>query len=241
MADVLPTWVATHVGHVRARNEDRCRTSVSRVPEDGAWRGEMPREGGWVVVADGMGGHGAGEVASETAVGILAKLLPTVRDEEALWTAIHMANERVHDAMSDPGGRPGMGTTIVGALFRGDSCTVFNVGDSRAYLVRAGRLRLLTVDDVPTLVGSSGRRSHALTQSLGGTLSRRPLRPHVTTIAMQRHDRMLLCTDGLSDLVDNNVIVTTMERAASHPADALVQAALDAGGYDNVTAVVVDA
>jgi PPM family protein phosphatase len=154
--------------------------------------------GGWVVIADGMGGHGAGEVASEVAVQSLAKLLPTVCTRERLIDAIQIANERLHKAMSVEGGSPAMGTTVVGILLRGNSCTFFNVGDSRAYILRGWVLTRHSVDHTPDAGRVSGVRSHALTQSLGGTLTRRRLNPNVQEIAISPGDLILLCSDGLT-------------------------------------------
>ena len=241
MGDVLQVWAASHVGRVRAHNEDRCRTSVWQMRGiEETWHGRMPSNGSWALVADGMGGHGAGEVASETAVGALASLLPAARSEADIWDAIRRANDRVYDAMTQPEGRLGMGTTIVGVTVHAGSCTVFNVGDSRAYVVRRGVPRILTVDDTPEWGLSVARRSHALTQSLGGTPSRRPIRPHVNRVEILPGDRLLLCTDGLTDLVDDDGIATVLRRVHDNPASALVDSALLAGGRDNVTVVVIE-
>lgn len=240
MANPLQIHASTHVGRVRLRNEDRCRTPGWRATgsnED--WRGTVARPGGWVVIADGMGGHGAGEIASEIAAQSLAGLLSIARSPTQIAAAIQAANYAVHDAMSMPGGRPAMGTTVVGVRLGADTCTFFNVGDSRAYVMRDRELRMVSVDHTPITSRVSGVRSHALTQSLGGTLSRRILTPHIESVAILPGDTVLLCSDGLTDLVDDDTIAAILRKDSRHPAAALVDAALDAGGRDNVTVAVV--
>lgn len=240
MADPLQIYASTHVGRVRLSNEDRCRTPGWRATganED--WSGTVARPGGWVVIADGMGGHGAGEIASDIAVQSLAGLLSSARSPTQIAGAIQTANHAVHDAMSMPGGRPAMGTTVVGVRLGTDTCTFFNVGDSRAYVMRGRELRMLSVDHTPTAGRAIGARSHALTQSLGGTLSRRVLTPHIENVAILPGDTVLLCSDGLTDLIDDDGIAIILRKVSRHPAAALVDAALDAGGRDNVTVAVV--
>jgi protein phosphatase len=240
MPERAPVYASTHVGYLRAHNEDRCRTPDWRTSgEDEDWRGTTDRVGGWVLIADGMGGHGAGEIASEVAVDTLAKRLPHTTGEQGLVSAILDANGSVHDAMTVGVGRPGMGTTIVGAVLGRDNCTFFNVGDSRAYIFRGRRLTRHTVDHTPEADGSRGPRSHALTQSLGGTLTRRRLEPHVEHVAIRPGDVIVLCSDGLTDLVNEDAIALLLSSGPTHPAAALVKAALTAGGRDNVTVATI--
>jgi protein phosphatase len=240
MAERVSIHASTHVGYHRAHNEDRCRTEDWRASgADADWHGTTNRVGCWVVVADGMGGHGGGEIASEVAVETLAKQLPGTLSNDALVAAILEANGSVHDAMTVGVGRPGMGTTIVGVKLGPASCTFFNVGDSRAYLFRGRRLTRHTVDHTPEIGGTRGTRSHALTQSLGGTLSRRRLAPHVEEVTTRPGDVIMLCTDGLTDLVDEEAIASLLGGNPPHPACALVDAALNAGGRDNVTVATI--
>ncbi|MFA6124561.1 PP2C family serine/threonine-protein phosphatase [Sphingomonas sp.] len=240
MPDKVSIHAATHVGYLRAHNEDRCRTADWRTSgEDDDWHGTIAQVGGWVVIADGMGGHGAGEIASEIAVETLSKRLPDATSEDGVVEAIRDANSSVHDAMALGLGRPAMGTTIVGAILGAGVCTFFNVGDSRAYLLRGRRLTRQTVDHTPSTDGSRAPRSHALTQSLGGTLNRRTLNPHVVTVAIAPGDVIILCSDGLSDLVTDEAIAGVLLSGPLHPGSALVDAALEAGGRDNVTVAVL--
>ncbi len=240
MPELVRVWVATHVGHVRARNEDRCGTSSWRsTGEDEAWAGEVDGRRGWALVADGMGGHGAGDVASEIAVQAMAEFLQGITDPSGIEAAIEGANERVHAAMRGPRGRPAMGTTIVGLLMCATRATVFNVGDSRAYLLRQGRLGMLSHDHTPEVGRVVRERSHAVTQSLGGTHARLRLRPHLVTTELGRGDVVLLCSDGLTDLLDDERIEAMLRSGSHSPATDLVAAALAAGGNDNVSVVVL--
>ncbi|WP_237478666.1 PP2C family protein-serine/threonine phosphatase [Lichenibacterium dinghuense] len=240
MPDDVRAWAATHIGYVRAKNEDRCGTSRWRsTGQDETWSGEIDRTCGWALIADGMGGHGAGEVASGVALQALADLLPGIPDTPGLEPAIERANERVHAAMFVPGGRPAMGTTIVGLLMSARECTFFNVGDSRGYLLRDGRLEMVSRDHVPEVGGARGGRSHAVTQSLGGTYDRRRLKPHLSSTTLGRGDVVLLCSDGLTDLVDDGHIAALLRSGSDRPATDLVEAALAAGGRDNVSVIVL--
>jgi PPM family protein phosphatase len=180
-----PVWVVTHVGRIRIVNEDRCLVGDWRSHgQNAAWSGTVPVELGWAVVADGMGGHHAGDVAGEVALAAIAKLIRDVRTDSDIERMLDAANNRVFEGMYTADGRPGMGTTIVGAILVGVNALVFNIGDSRAYSVHGDRLIRQSCDD--TVKRSANRtwpRSHALTQSLGGTLSRRPLQPHIKRLA----------------------------------------------------------
>ena len=113
---------------------------------------------------------------------------------------------------------------------------VFNVGDSRVYILRGHRLELLSVDD--TLPRRAPGRSNALTQSLGGTSQPVPLDPHVASIEPVAGDRLLICTDGLTDMLDEEAVCARLRAVTENPAAALADAAVDAGGRDNVTVVV---
>jgi protein phosphatase len=133
-----------------------------------------------------------------------------------------------------------MGTTVVGAMLTGVDALVFNIGDSRAYSMRRNRLIQQSCDDTfDTSAKRPWPRSHALTQSLGGTLSRRPLQPHIKKLALTEEDQLLLCSDGLTDMLKEEEIVRLLVRNPENPAETLVAAALDAGGTDNVTTVVI--
>jgi serine/threonine protein phosphatase PrpC len=240
MADLR--WAAvTHPGQLRTQNED----NVFAGP-------------GLFVVADGMGGHLAGEVASEIAVRSLETRLPDGQPNrlDQLVAAVSDANTEIYDSALDDPERAGMGTTLTALAVvldehDGEAFGVANVGDSRMYVVRHGRLRQVTVDHsfVQELVaeGAISRdearthpRRNIVTRALG-------IEPHVRvdswTMPLIRGDRFVLCSDGLVDEVPDEVI---SELLTAHPDDpdaaarALVDAANAAGGRDNISVVVVD-
>lgn len=204
----------TEVGHVRRRNED----AVLARPERGV-----------VAVADGLGGHAAGDVASLTVVRSLdeAPLSPASSAQD-LIDAATAAHRAVVAAAADPE-RHGMGSTLVLAVLGGATARILHVGDSRAYLLEAdGRLRRLTQD----------HSVHGyLTQALGLD---RDLVPDVVEADCSAGSRLLLCTDGLTNMVEDGDIAGLLGRGdAQEACDALVDTALLAGGVDNVTVAVV--
>lgn len=236
-----PAWIATDTGPRRGGNEDRLAVSGWIWPgTDGAWLHALDASRGFAAVADGMGGHQAGELASGTVAATLSAALPAADTETEVERAIRLANDRVFEAMYSPEGRPGMGSTAAGVVLRGRRALVFNVGDSRVYLRRDGRLSQLTLDDTPERgAGVGGWRSHALTQSLGGSFSRFTIKPHVRWLAIDPLDSLLVCTDGLTDMLSDEEVEDVLARRGPNPAAALVAAAVEAGGRDNVTAVAV--
>src|SRR5918997_2215855 len=230
----------TNAGNARPNNEDALLAGTGRDER-------------LFVVADGMGGHEVGEVASFLAVATLQRLWP----DGSLVGAIHRADRTIF-ACRDDGEFAGMGTTVVALRFReGGShergvayrleAEVAHVGDSRAYLLRAGHLRRLTEDHslAAELARSEALAStrvairNALTRSLGtGTAL-----VESTTFEAWPGDRVLLCSDGPSDAVAEEEIARVLERFPGDPekvVHSLVTAALEAGGPDNVTVVVVD-
>jgi len=245
----------TDIGRARARNED----SLSLLPELGA-----------AVVADGMGGHPGGDVASRIAVDaaseVLANELPSAasgQDRSArLRGAIARTVVRAHEAIVTRGREQpdlaGMGTTIT--VFAVDPASgayaVGHVGDSRAYRFREGRLIQLTRDDTwvqdrideSQLTREQARRhpyAHLLTQCLG--LEVAPT-PHILDGSVQAGDAYLLCTDGLVGMLEDaqieailrDAVVGDVAEGAEHAAvEALLAAANDAGGHDNITAALV--
>ena len=228
----------SHVGLVRAGNEDS------------GYAG--PR---LLVVADGMGGHAAGEVASAVTVEALASLdgpgpVPADLDtDDALTAAITRANHRIRELVEADPGRSGMGTTVTAMLWTGDGFTLAHIGDSRAYLLRDGELTQLTRDHtyVQALIDEGRiredeRETHParslLLQALGGD----DVAPDLADVQAEDGDRVMLCSDGLSGVVAAGVIADVL-RAETDPqaaADRLVELAVEGGGPDNVTCVVAD-
>ena len=222
---------ATHVGLVRRQNED------SFVGSSGLY-----------AVCDGMGGARAGEVASEVACRVLTDMPPDAGAEE-LREAIVRANRLIRErSLADPT-LAGMGTTLTAASGKDGLLTIAQVGDSRAYLLHAGLLRQVTEDH--SLVAELIRRGQLtpeqaavhphrsiITRALG---TEETVRPDIMELSLEAGDRVLLCSDGLSGMVPEDELETILG-AGEDPqavADALVEAALQHGGEDNVTAVVV--
>jgi serine/threonine protein phosphatase PrpC len=205
----------TEVGHVRARNED----ALLVAGEDAV-----------VAVFDGLGGHPSGDVASATAAESLRESgLTAASSAEDLVAALQAAHDAVSAAADGDPGRAGMATTAVVATLAGSTARVAHVGDSRAYLLDTdGRLQQVTEDH-----GMGGY----ITQALGLD---RGVEPDVSEVATPPGSRLLLCSDGLSNMVDAAGIASLLGSGAAQEAcDALVEAALNHGGIDNVTVVVV--
>ncbi len=203
-------------------------------------------------IADGMGGHSFGEIASALALKSVARGLRRVRPGEepaAIERAIEDANREVFKEAFARAGRTGMGTTLTCALVRADTIHIGHVGDSRAYLLSGDSLAQLTADHslVAELV-RSGQLSeeearvhpkrNVITRALGTEPS---VTADTSAHSVSPGDRLLLCTDGLTGMLPDETIARLL--AAAEPAEAcrsLISAANDAGGEDNITVVVVE-
>ena len=202
------------------------------------------------VVADGMGGHEAGEVASNIAVTTMEAHAPKSTSPEALAAAVIKANEAVVRGAQDGTGKPGMGTTLTAAFVFEDEATIAQVGDSRAYLLHDGQLQRITRDHslVADLI-EQGRLTEAearfhpqrsvITRALG---SDPHMQPDLYTLHIEEGDRLLLCSDGLCSMISDEDIEEILldNPAPAHACDALVEEAIIAGGLDNVTVIVID-
>ncbi len=260
----------THTGLVRSSNEDHFLISrVGRYFETVQTSlppGDLPRradDASWsLIVADGMGGHAAGEVASRLVIREIMRLafeLPDwiVRiDDTTRKPAAERAQRRIErlNAMVIDGGQRdpdlrGMGCTLTAARNLGRVLQVAHVGDSRAYLLRGGRLLRLTRDHtyVQMLVDSgvmseaeaaTSPSRHVLINAVGG--SDEEVHVDVDRVRLATGDRVLLCSDGLTDAVDDDSIQSVLAGAATAGAacEALVARALEGGGQDNITVVV---
>jgi serine/threonine protein phosphatase PrpC len=260
----------SHAGKVRKNNEDhflvaRLGRSVEPLMTN-MLAGQLPERlaeyGYGMLVADGMGGAAAGEVASQMAVNLLVKLIidtakwgRRIDEQEAkalmerlenYYNAIH--SELVRQGEIDPS-VTGMGTTLTVAYSFCSDLFVAHVGDSRAYLIREGRLRQLTRDhtvaqkladdgDIPQEAVTKHRLRHVLTNVLGGHSS--PLVTEIQQFQLTDRDRLLLCSDGLTDMVDDAAIAAILQKIESsqEACEKLLELALNAGGKDNITIVL---
>ncbi|MEO7026742.1 MAG: protein phosphatase 2C domain-containing protein [Caulobacteraceae bacterium] len=196
-----------------------------------------------LLVADGMGGHAKGEVASQLALASMNASWRRSHPEFDPAPAIRRANERVYAEMARDHTRRGMGATLAGLHLRSVEGCWFNVGDSRLYHYRAGRLRQVSVDHVPRADTIAGRaRSHRITQAIGGGHAPVDVQPAVGVVEFYRGDRILLCTDGLTDVLADQEIATINAECAtvSETAIRLKAAVFDAGAPDNVTCLLLE-
>jgi serine/threonine protein phosphatase PrpC len=238
---------ASDVGHVRSLNQD----SISCfVPEDEV---QFRSKGALFLVADGMGGHNAGEVASQEAVDCVpeAYYADEIHDVvESLRQAFETANQALCAMAEDDPSKAGMGTTLVAAVLREDRAIVANVGDSRAYLLRGKHLSQITVDhswveeqvQEGLLTRDAARRHphrHLITRSLG---TRPGVEVDLFDVDLQRGDLLLLCTDGLSGQVSDQKMAQVVHAMSPQEAAAdLVARANAHGGVDNASVVIVQA
>jgi protein phosphatase len=229
----LPVGSCTDIGQMREHNED---SLLVKPP--------------LYVIADGMGGHAAGEVASELAIRIFEDAAIDSADPQVLRDTVAEANDAIIEGAQKGLGRAGMGTTLTAAVIEENRLTIVQIGDSRAYLLQGGRLRQVTRDHslVEELI-SAGQittdeaRIHpnrsVITRALG---SDPHVQPDIYEMRVDRGDRLMLCSDGLSSMLNTATIEALLIKNPDpqKAANALVDAANEAGGYDNITVIVVD-
>jgi protein phosphatase len=204
-----------------------------------------------LALADGMGGHAAGEVASQLMIAALAHLDDDEPGEDLLGkleAATREGNDSIADHVEEDPELDGMGTTLTAILFSGSKLGLVHIGDSRAYLLRDNTLTQITRDDtfVQSLV-DEGRitaeqaHTHPQRSLIMRALTGNEIEPTLTVREARAGDRYLLCSDGLSDVVSDETIENTMrEGSQDECADRLIELALRSGGPDNVTVVVAD-
>lgn len=235
----------SHPGLLRERNEDSlvvgpwtlCAT-VTETPQTLAFPLGTPLV---VAVADGLGGHPGGDVASALVARRIASVGPALSGEDAVRDALNACNRAVFQAAGGEGGSEltAMGTTVAGIVVRPDTPLTFNVGDSRVFAEFPEGLTQVSVDDSPPL--APGRRTTSLvTQCLGGSPTYRPVQPHVAAVSPPPGDRYLICTDGLTDPLPPDVIGDVLrEHDDRRAAFELWKGAIEAGGPDNITLAIV--
>jgi len=242
----------TDIGRKRGHNED----SYGIFPEDGV-----------AVVADGMGGHAAGDVASRIAVDTLAGFVQSVAGREditwpfrldeklsrganTLVIGAKLANQTVMERAASTHELRGMGTTLVAALADGDMLHIVHVGDSRAYLMSGGAFSRLTVDHSfveeqvqAGIITPERARTHPMRNIVTRALGiREELDVELTTRTPLPGDVFLLCTDGLSGMLDDSAIGRIIMDNLSDPESCvkkLIEAANERGGDDNITVVLI--
>jgi len=242
----------THTGAVRPANEDAvavgdwCAAGLDLARP--ARRAAALDEGLALVVADGMGGHAGGELASQAAVAAIQAAAGRLQDAESARQILHDVNARLYGLMHSGEGVPGMGTTVAGLALWPDRAVVFNVGDSRVYgFDCAAGLVQLSTDDTPGPRSADGRvaltRTPLMTQALGGAPAFQAIVPHAEDLPPPVPGScLLLCSDGLSDRVDAERIAGVLRRETGAAAvRALFDAAMAAGGDDNVSILLAEA
>ena len=205
-----------------------------------------------IAVADGIGGLPAGEVASGMVIEALASLdgsTPEGGPAAALSRAVLTANQRIRGAAAADPARAGMGSTVTAVLLHGDDLTVVHVGDSRGYLLRQGTLRRLTRDDTYVqmliddgLLTAEQARTHPQRSLVTSAVQGMDVRPSTAMLTGAAGDRLLLCSDGLSDVVTDQAIarMLTMYADRQQCAEHLVKLAHHGGAPDNVSVVIAD-
>lgn len=204
-----------------------------------------------LALADGMGGHAAGEVASQL---MIAALAPLDEDDPGgdllgkLDAATRAGNASIADHVEEEPELEGMGTTLTAILFAGSRLGLIHIGDSRAYLLRDGDITQITRDDtfVQSLV-DQGRitkdqaKTHPQRSLIMRALTGNDIEPTLTIREARAGDRYLLCSDGLSDVVSEETIAETMAEGTQREcADRLIELALRSGGPDNITVIIAD-
>jgi serine/threonine protein phosphatase PrpC len=230
----------THPGHVRGKNED-CFLADTEL--------------GLYMVLDGMGGHSAGDVASTRARDVIREEVRTRRGKKAapalIESALRAASAAVHGDAQRNRDLSGMGTTVVAFYLVGKRRALLaHVGDSRAYVLRGGRLRLLTRDHtvvaellargaLTTSEAAIHPYKSVLSRNLGG---RSDARVDITEVELEPGDRVLLCSDGMSGFASHEAMEQVLAGAedAQHASSELVELALRGGGGDNITALVIE-
>lgn len=235
----------TDVGREQEQNEDAYLCDVSR---------------GLFVVADGMGGEAAGEEASRRAIEVLDHTLTKENIEQSLardgnlrgllLEAIRRADDRIIAGWQAGKELFGMGSTVVVAVYQGGRAHVCNLGDSRVYLVRGNQWTQLTRDhSIAAELAAVGQitpeeaRTHRLRNQLTRSLGQKPLEPHFSEAELEPGDRLVICSDGLWDMLPDEAIaqVAVAYEEPERAVRELIDLANEAGGYDNISVIVVKA
>ena len=233
----------THLGRVREVNEDCIgiagwmRARSMRAPTSFSCLVDEPT---LCVIADGMGGHVGGEVASALAVREMLSAVHTIERLSDIAEIIGTVNLKLFETVRNRPELSGMGATIVGAVVACEEVCLFNLGDCRAYVQEGPYLQLCSQDDTRLFQegissGRTGTRGHGVTQCLGGSSNVIAISPHLSIRAIDSELRVLLCSDGLTDMLDQDTIEGCLAKETVLTVQNLVKAAIDAGGTDNIS------
>jgi len=239
----LEAFGLSDIGRVRSRNED----SYALVPDEHM-----------VIVADGMGGHGNGDIASQIAVEAVQEDYPGSAGQtsgdlaiaERLQRAFNHAHEMIRRAGDKDNSLRGMGTTLIAAVMEDQSAVIGHVGDSRAYALRGNTLTQLTEDHswvreqvAAGHLSADQAREHpfksVVTRALGGE---QPVQVDLRRVRLQDGDLLILCSDGLTTMLTDDEIAALLaeEGTISEKTERLVEAANSRGGADNITVVILN-
>ncbi|MDQ3514236.1 MAG: protein phosphatase 2C domain-containing protein [Chloroflexota bacterium] len=251
LADIVVSVSAATDTGGRPDNED----AVLEVSLASAGDGEIGSQPGFLLaVADGMGGHQRGEVASQLAIETLGRMVnedPGADTALLLKQAFRRANDVIHQNGRASGDGSIIGTTLVAVVIRGKYATIANIGDSRAYLVRANQLTQITRDHSlvaeqvaeGAMTSDEARQSphrNILTHALGHRQKLDPKLPSIFEIVLLAEDRLILCSDGFHDVVgDSDMVEVVLQFDPPGAVGALIDLAKTRGTTDNVTAAVV--
>lgn len=240
---MLKTFSMTDIGRKRKANQDYVYSSERPV-------GKLPN---LFVVADGMGGHNAGDYASRVAVETIVEQIADSPEQEPLRIfdmAIQAANTRIRELAAESPELEGMGTTVVAAACEDGCLYVANVGDSRLYVVNRFGIRQITRDHswVEEMVrrGGLGReeaRNHPdkniITRAVGADDT---IKADFFTVPLEQDDEILMCTDGLTNMLEDEEIRMILDGARDivEKAEALVRAANENGGKDNISVILIE-
>ena len=226
----------TRRGSGRDQNEDACGIGdillFGKDTNSGQKSVELSQLPFLVTLADGLGGHSSGDIASRTAVARLDDAFKGSRGEFKIDEAIADVHHHIRELEEGSRSPYAMGTTIVGAVINEELCTIFNVGDSRAYWIHDAGINQISEDDV-----YPGERTGILTQCLGGGNPVAP-KPHLIQQDIRSGDRLVLVSDGITDAVPDDVIKTVVSERSSECAFNLCEEANRLGGSDDASAII---
>ena len=235
----------THPGRIRPHNEDciAVGTWLHQGIMDQAEQFMLPLEQPLLcLVADGLGGHAAGEVASRYAAQRLSTAVTGLgNNEQAISDCLQQINAEIQEEMQTYPHQIGMGTTVAGLIITPEGIVAFNVGDSRIYRYHENHLDQVSIDDTPEAIyGLTGLfRSHIITQCLGGLDNGQEIEPHIVPQPLETGCLYLLCSDGLTDMVNLPDLETSLSDDLQQTAITLFKKAMFAGGNDNFSIVLV--